>query len=253
MKSNKVKKFDLKKEIKKLLKKNKYYIKHNRNSKIKYEENYHELVKDPDGKIRNLLNEREYKLSQMKYVLSYLQRIKPSKILDVGCGHGWLLSSLNNKWKKYGVEISKFASKNASKYCRVFNGDLSKFKENNFNVIVALHIIEHHKKPENFLKTIYKKLKKNGILILETPNFDSAAARRYGNNFRLIKDKTHVSLFSTESLIRFVRKHKFKVFDINFPFFETPFFTKKNMMQIFDKKKVSPPFYGSVVTLFLKK
>ena len=58
--------------------------------KIKYEENYHKLVKDPDGKVRNLINEREYKLSQMQYVLSYLQRTKPSKILDVGCGHGWL-------------------------------------------------------------------------------------------------------------------------------------------------------------------
>ena len=70
------------------------------------------------------------------------------------------LSALNRKWKKHGVEISRFASQNAKKYCRIFNGDLSKYKEKNFNVITALHVIEHHKKPEKFIKQIYNKLKK---------------------------------------------------------------------------------------------
>tara|TARA_A100001015_G_C15020390_1_gene727678 strand:+ start:111 stop:860 length:750 start_codon:yes stop_codon:yes gene_type:complete len=247
------KKFNLRKDIKNLLRKNLFYLKHNRKLKIKFEENYHNLVKDPDGRIRNLLNERKYKLKQMRYVLSFLKKKKPSKILDIGCGHGWLLSALNKKWKKHGVEISKYASQNASKYCNIFNGDLSKYKEKHFDIITALHVIEHHRKPEKFINLIYKKLKRNGVLILETPDFDSAAARRYGNNFRLLKDRTHVSLFSTESLIRFVKKNKFKLFDINFPFFETPFFTKKNLMKLFEKTKVSPPFYGSVVTLFLKK
>ncbi len=247
------KKINLKNDIKILLKKNLFYLKHNRNLQINFEENYHSLVRDPDGKLRNLLNERKYKLKQMKYVLSFLKKQKPSKILDVGCGHGWLLSALDKKWKKFGVEISKFASKNASRYCNIYNGDLSKYKEKNFDIITALHVIEHHRKPEKFISLIYKKLKKNGILILETPDFDSAAARRYGNNFRLLKDRTHVSLFSTESLIRFVKKNKFKLFDINFPFFETPYFTKKNLLKLLDKRKVSPPCYGSVVTLFLKK
>ena len=87
----------------------------------------------------------------------------------------------------------------------------------------------------------------------KTPNFDSAAARRYGNNFRLLKDKTHVSLFSEDSLIRFLRDNKFKIFKIEYPFFETPFFNKKNLLKILTKKQVSPPFYGSVITLFCKK
>ena len=47
--------------------------------------------------------------------------------------------------------------------------------------------------------------------------------------------------FFTESLIRFVKKNKFKLFDINFPFFETPYFTK-NLLKLLDKRKVSPLF-----------
>ena len=37
-------------------------------------------------------------------------------------------------------------------------------------------------------------------------------------------------------------KNKFKLFDINFPFFETPYFTKKNLLKLLDKRKVSPLF-----------
>ena len=246
--------FNLRVEIKKLLSKNLFYLKHNRGLKrIKYEENYHGVVKDPDGKIRNLTLERNYKIKQLKYILDYLKKKSPGKILDIGCGHGWMLSCLDHRWKKYGLEISKFACKNASKYCEVFNGKIENYKEKNFDVITALHVIEHHPKPEILIKKIYKKLKKNGVFILETPDFDSAAARRFGNKFRLLKDKTHISLFSQDSLIRFVRKYNFKIIDINYPFFETPFFTKSNLLKIFKTSKISPPFYGSVITLFLKK
>jgi 2-polyprenyl-3-methyl-5-hydroxy-6-metoxy-1,4-benzoquinol methylase len=245
--------FNLNKEINKLLLTNKFYVKRNRNIKIKFERNYHGYIKDPDGNLRNLKKEKNFKLKQMKNIVSYLKKRK-GKILDVGCGHGWMLSALNNKWKKYGVEISKFASKSASKYCKIFNGDLKNFKEKNFDVITALHIIEHHKKPESFLKLIKKKLKNKGIFILETPDFDCAAARKFGNNFRLLKDKTHISLFSQDSLIRLVRNYGFEIIEINYPFFETPYFNKKNLLRILDsKKKISPPFYGSTITLFLRK
>lgn len=247
------KKFLLNKEIKTLLLNNKYYVKHNRHLKLQFEENYHGLIKDPDGKIRDLSKEKNFKLKQMKYILNFLKKRK-GKILDVGCGRGWMLSSLNNKWKKHGVEISKFVSKTASKHCNIFNGELQNFKEKNFDLITALHVIEHHKKPEVLLKLIKDKLKPNGILILETPDFDSAAARKFGNNFRLLKEKTHISLFSQDSLIRFVRKYNFSVIDINYPYFDTPYFNKKDLLRIFNsRKKVSPPFYGSVITLFLKK
>tara|TARA_X000000950_G_C13833324_1_gene627114 strand:- start:745 stop:1497 length:753 start_codon:yes stop_codon:yes gene_type:complete len=246
-------KFLLNKEIKKLFSSKKFYIKFNRAKKIRYEKNYHSLVKDPDGKLRDLTKERKFKLKQMSYVLSFLKK-RGGKILDVGCGHGWMLSALGNQWRKHGVEISKFASRTASKYCDVYVGEIDFYKEKKFNVITALHIIEHHRKPEYFLKLIKSKLVSKGILILETPDFDSAAARKFGNNFRLLKDKTHVSLFSQDSLIRFVRSYGFEVIDINYPYFETPFFNKKNLLRMFDsKKKISPPFYGSTITLFLRK
>ena len=249
------KKFILQKEMKNLLSTGSYYFKYNRVKfeKNKFEENYHSIALDPDGKKRNLILEKKYKLKQINEIINFLKKQKPGKILDIGCGHGWLLSTLNNKWKKFGLDVSKFALKSASKYAEIFLGDIKDFNKEKFDFISALHIIEHHSKPERLIKKIYKILKPGGTLILETPDFDSAAARRFGNNFRMLKDKTHISLFSQDSLIRFIRDNKFKIFQINYPYFDTPFFNKKNLLKIFNKKKISPPFYGSVITIFCKK
>ena len=96
-----MKKMDINKKVRDLLLSKKFYLKLRRYKKIKYEKNYHGVIIDPDGKKRNLLKERKFKLKQMKYILSYLKKQKPGKILDAGCGHGWLMSALNSKWNKY--------------------------------------------------------------------------------------------------------------------------------------------------------
>ena len=80
-------------------------------------------------------------------------------------------------------------------------------------------------------------------------------ARRYNLKFRLLHDPTHISLFSQETLIRLLRDKNFQITNLEYPYFEGPFFNKKNILRLFDKNKknYSPPFYGSVVTIFCKK
>jgi signal recognition particle subunit SEC65 len=88
---------------------------------------------------------------------------------------------------------------------------------------------------------------------LGTPNFDSAAARRYGPRFRMLADPTHISLFSEDSIRRLVRDIGFKIENVEYPYFETPWFSKKELLRILDKDSISPPFYGSILTLFACK
>ena len=127
--------------------------------------------------------------------------------------------------------------------------DLDKkyFKINKkFDLIACYHVIEHLKKPEILIKNIHRMLNTNGHLIIGTPDFDSAMARIYKNKYRLLHDQTHISLFSLDSLCRFLRDHKFKIIQLDFPFFETDYFNKKNFLKILNKHKknfkVSPPF-----------
>ena len=91
---------NINKAVRSLFVSEKFYLKIRRRQKIKYEKNYHGVVVDPDGKKRNLLKERKFKLKQIIYVRNFLKKIKPGKILDIGCGHGWFLSSLNKNWNK---------------------------------------------------------------------------------------------------------------------------------------------------------
>jgi hypothetical protein len=90
-------------------------------------------------------------------------------------------------------------------------------------------------------------------LIVGTPNFDSACARRFGERYRLLHDQTHISLFSRESLDRFLWDHGFFVERVEFPYFETRYFTTENFERLKDKDGVSPPFYGNIMTFYCRK
>ncbi len=220
---------------------------------LDYEESYHMIAIDPDGKERKLLEEREHSLAATKEITDFLSQIKPGKILDIGCGPGWILSSLDSKWDKYGIEISKFASNHASQFAKIHCGTLEDYVERDFDVIIMNHVIEHIPEPISALTKIHSILKKGGIFIIGTPDFDSGAARRFGKNFRLLHDPTHVSLFSLDSMQRFLRDHGFKIKYVEFPFFDTVWFNEKDMMKMFDDKSISPPFYGSAMTFLCEK
>ena len=252
---------NIKKKINDLLLSKKYYVNiPPLKKKNSFEENYHFKSVDPDGKKRNLLNERKSYLSNSKHIVNLLKKSKPGKIIDIGCGLGWYMSILGKKWDKYGTDVSKFALKNAAKYCKTYNGDIEKLlKEKKiktkFDYILFSHVIEHLKNPIFVLKKLKSILKKNGTLLIETPNFDSAAFRLFEHRFRLLNDPTHISLFTNESMFRALNDFGYRVISIDYPYFNTNYFNRKNLLKLlnYKKEKVSPPFYGSVMFFICKK
>lgn len=244
---------DINLKVQNLLKTKKFYYSLKKNIKLKY----WEKRKDPDGNIRDFIKnfnkEKKKYLSNNKTLIKMLNSIKYKSICDVGCGPGFLISSLKNK-NIVAIDLDDSALKIASNFAEVYKKNLNTtFKLNKkFDLIICNHVIEHVKNPEILIKSINNILKKNGYLIIGTPDFDSAMARRYKNKYRMLKDKTHISLFSFESLLRFFDK-KFKVIQIEFPYFDTEYFNKQNLLKIFNQKKVSPPFYGNFLLFLLKK
>ncbi len=213
-----------------------------------YEESYHEVTIDPDGNKRYLMEEREHSLRGIPEIINWVSNCSGGKILDIGCGPGWFLSSLGSEWDCHGIEVSSFASKIASKSGTIHHGIVETYSETGFDVIVMNHVIEHISDPILVLEKIKMMLNPNGIFIIGTPDFDSAAARRYGDNFRLLDDPTHVSLFSQESMYRCLRDIGFHIDDVEFPYFDTPWFNEKELLRILSNEGVSPPFYGSNMT-----
>ena len=215
-----------------------------------FEEEYHGTVIDPDGNNRTLKNERDSWLAGVKEITDYLDNSKPCRFLDVGCGLGWLLSYLDDKWDKNGVEISEFAHKSASRFGNVHCGTLDNYNKTGFDIIIMNHVIEHLEDPISTLKKIKNMINPNGTFIIGTPDFDCGAARRYGDGFRLLHDPTHISLFSCDSMHRCLRDIGFKIKKVEFPYFDTPWFNKEDVEKILKKERISPPYYGSNMTFF---
>ena len=110
------------------------------------------------------------------------------------------------------------------------------------------HVIEHVFDPHKFIIKIKSLLKKNGNLVISTPDFDSGCARRFKNKYRLLHDDTHVSLFTNDSMHRFLRFHNFFIKKVYYPYFDTTYFNKKNLYSMLKSNKISPPFYGNFMT-----
>lgn len=118
----------------------------------------------------------------LDFIQSDSKARKHIKILDVGCGEGLLgekvKKRLNKKIKIYGVDISQIALENAKTYyddvyqIDVDNEPLShSLKDQNFDYVVSLEVMEHIIYPERLLEEIYMCLKNDGKLITSIPNF----------------------------------------------------------------------------------
>jgi len=247
---------DINTRVRKLYDTGDYYLKIPDRSQG-FEKEYWGCISDPDGKERDLIKEFENSKFNFNYIVEYLKELNPSKLLDIGCGLGALLAAYgsNNNTELYGTEISNVAGKHASNFANVFIGNLedASYKNEYFDAVTCHHVIEHVLNPEIFIEEIKRILKKNGILVLATPDFDSGCARLFGNKYRLLHDKTHISLFSSDSMHRFLRDYGFIIKKVEHPYFETEYFNKENLVRMFDKDKVSPPFYGNYMTFFCAK
>ena len=210
---------------------------------------------DPDGIQRNRLNEKDQYLENLKSELHFISCLTPGTLLDIGCGPGWLLSSADSRWSKYGVEPSAQASTEASRHGDIYRGFFETVDYNNnfFDLVIAYHVIEHMQDPVSAFKKIRDLLKPGGTMIVGTPDFDSGCARRFGNNYRLLNDPTHISLFSNDSMHRCLRDGGFQILKVDYPFFSTTWFNRTNLLRCFDTSRTSPPAYGNFMTFYCRK
>lgn len=220
-----------------------------------YEASYWGTVTDPDGVQRDRSQERERHLEDIATELAFIRSLPPGRVLDIGCGLGYLLSGIPDSWDRYGVEVSEFAATRAAPYGTIHHGDLAsaKYADGSFDVVVMHHVIEHVDEPVGLLREAMRVLRPGGRFLLGTPDFDGAMARRFGDNYRLLHDPTHVSLFTNESMHRALRDCGLVIDRVECPFFETRHFNEAGLKRLFDPSQTSPAFYGSFMTFYCSK
>lgn len=182
-----------------------------------YIENYEKISQDHltylEEHGENPFMSEEYWQSLEAVTLNQIDSILKSgdKILDVGVGLGRLLSKIELKVEKYGVDISNAYLVEAKD--KGINVCLSKIEElpyfdNTFDVIVTTDVLEHVFDLNQCVKEIKRVLKPNGYLIVRVPYKEDLSAYVNYNQYEFI----HLRNFDENNLDLLFRK----VFNFNF-------------------------------------
>lgn len=151
--------------------------------------------------------------------LKKIQEFKNSgRILDIGCATGMFLELASEKgWESYGLDVGEYAIELAKKKFgnNIYKGTLEQAKYDNdyFDVITMFDVIEHMRNPSDSLRETNRILKKDGLLVITTPNITSFACKFYGKNWPYF-DLEHLYYFSPDTLKRMLNSSGFEVSEI---------------------------------------
>ena len=187
--------------------------------------------------------------------LSFAQKIGEAaddrRVLDFGAGAGWFLRQLGGGWDKSAIEIDESAvALWPSDIKRLWSFGYLAYQS--YDLVVCHHVIEHCEHPEHVACDLADVLRPGGAMIFATPDFDSPCAKRFGQNYRMLHDPGHISLFSRASAERFLVDHQFRILDVQYPFPER-YATPENFARWNDTTKISPPWPGNWMTFYCTK
>lgn len=128
------------------------------------------------------------------------------RMLDVGCGRGALLSRMAALgWKCWAIDVSQVAVAKTRVLvpgAEVAQASLEDIPwDTPFDLITALHVIEHLPDPTRALWKIWSLLAPGGRLFISLPNLDSLEARLFGRYWRGLEIPRHCVHFR-EGVIR---------------------------------------------------
>jgi 2-polyprenyl-3-methyl-5-hydroxy-6-metoxy-1,4-benzoquinol methylase len=162
-------------------------------------------------------------------LLPYLPSDKNIHVLDVGCGMGFALMSLQDMGYKVieGIDIDQGQVESCrSKKLNVTRVDDSvtylSEKTEQYDLIIALDVIEHMPKSAqlNFVRSIQRSIKPGGKFICTVPNANAGLAGRWQYD-----DWTHYDSFTEHSLDFLLYNSGFTEIQVNsMEFFQPPTF-----------------------------
>jgi 2-polyprenyl-3-methyl-5-hydroxy-6-metoxy-1,4-benzoquinol methylase len=148
------------------------------------------------------------------------------KILDVGCGNGWMTNHLVELgYDAYGTDASEsgIAIAKAKNPDRFFLQDLTQndlpdaLKAMDFNTIISTEVIEHLYSPREYLDFCKRVLQKSGggELIVSTPyhgylkNLVLSVTGKMDKHLTVLWDGGHIKFWSRDTLTRILEERGF--------------------------------------------
>ena len=144
-------------------------------------------------------------------ILQMMEGRPPQRILDVGCGPGWLAQALTRAGHTVtGIDVEE-ADGVASRMHRFVRADLSRGLpdvEDQYDVVLAADVVEHLPDPQALLASLSAHVAPGGSVIASVPNIGHwyprtrVLAGRFDYDQRGILDRTHLRFFTRRSFLR---------------------------------------------------
>jgi 2-polyprenyl-3-methyl-5-hydroxy-6-metoxy-1,4-benzoquinol methylase len=153
-------------------------------------------------------------------IISRLLPALPGKLLDLGCGNGWL----SEQYRKAGFEVTACdrsldglrVGQAAFPHVDFIQRDLYEDLGGPYDCIVASEVIEHLFAPVRMLGRAFDALRPGGTLLLSTPyhgwlkNIVIAGTGKFDSHVDVAFEGGHIKFFSRAALARMMRKTGFE-------------------------------------------
>jgi 2-polyprenyl-6-hydroxyphenyl methylase/3-demethylubiquinone-9 3-methyltransferase len=176
---------------------------------------------------------------------TFLKEFNPNKelkILDLGCGTGYLTNYLSREnylvvgsdGSKEGYNLAKKNYPNVE-FLNYDSDFLIKNFKGNFDLIISTEVIEHVFNPKGLMKDINSLLSKNGKLFISTPyhgyfkNLLLSLTGRLDKHFTALWEFGHIKFFSIKTLRTLSIETNFKIIKYSgvgrfYPFWKSMYF-----------------------------
>jgi 2-polyprenyl-3-methyl-5-hydroxy-6-metoxy-1,4-benzoquinol methylase len=126
-------------------------------------------------------------------------------VLEIGCGHGFFLHEAEGYFRhRVGTDMSEAAAAMASgRADQVWVGGADAVPGGErFDLVLALHVVEHVYDPQTFVQRLVRLAKPGGHVLLATPDAGSFWFRWMGTRWPSFKFPEHVVFFDERTLTR---------------------------------------------------
>lgn len=170
-----------------------------------------------EKRVQTYLSRQRYFERRYKIYIKNIQTIKKNgSLLDIGCNIGLFLNVAHQAgFTVFGVEFNKGCADYGRKY---FNLDIYSdylealaFPDKSFDVITLFDVLEHIPDMHGFMSEVRRVLKRDGLLVLQSPNIDSAMANLTKSKWSWLTPPDHLYHFTPETMIRFLSFHGFSI------------------------------------------
>lgn len=148
------------------------------------------------------------------FSVMYLPAHTNGRLLEVGCGNGWMLKSMQDLgWDVQGVDRDPAAVQYAKgQGLTVDLGTLETQRNsaNYFDAVIMSHVIEHVHNPLGLLTECHRILKTGGRLVVVTPNSKSWGHKLFKEAWRGLEPPRHLHVFTPSALRDLAEKAGFQ-------------------------------------------